>query len=146
MRKSCALILLFCILNLTFSSCGTSRLTSLEEAKEQTIDNNYLILHTPVEKYKLTDYVFEEDRLKGNVERISKYRGFNIHVYTRYLSIRNIDKNSGMYLEIEKSKIKKIIYKKERLGLKILAVTGGIFGAIVVFSAIDFYTNGFDLH
>ena len=145
MKKLTTYILIFCVLNISFNSCVTSSLISVEEINEMA-NNKFLIIHTPQKNYKLVDYIFTDHKLEGKLEILTKYKGFNIHVYTlRNFNIK-LDKNSSEYVEVLESEISKITYKKEKVGLTILVAASSMLGIIILIGMIDIAVNGFDIH
>ena len=145
MKKLTAYILIFCVLNISFIGCATSKLVSIEEVNEMA-NHKYLIIHTPKKKYKLVDYAFSDHKLEGKLEILTKYKGFNIHVYTLRNFPIKLDKNSSEYVELLEPEISKITYKKEKVGMSILLAAGGILGIVFLIGIIDIAVNGIDIN
>jgi len=141
MKKLISVFLVLGILNITFSGCTSSKLLSVEEASQIQPDKKYLILHDLHREYTLNNYEFADNKLKGELTRLSKIHGYNIHVYTSHNFDVKVDKNSSLYVELDRSEISKITYTKIKTGSTILLATGGILGImfIIAVNSLDGY-------
>jgi len=141
MKKLISVILVFGILNISFSRCTSSKLLSVEEASQLQPDKKYLILHDLHWEYTLNNYEFTDNKLKGELTKLSKIYGYNVHVYTPHNFNVKVDKNSSLYVELDKSEISKITYTKIKTGSTILLAAGGILGImfIIAVNSLDGY-------
>lgn len=127
MKKIISIILVFAFFNITFSGCMSSKLLSIEEVSQKQHSNEFLILHVQKRIFLLKNFEFTDTKLKGELTKYSKKRGYNVHVYTPVdIHIKAVE-NSSQYFEMEKSDISKISYLKfNYAGTTVLFVAGTI--------------------
>lgn len=142
MKKLISVILVFGMLNVTFTGCKSSKLLSIDEASQKQHRYKYLILHDQKKNYILNNYEFTDTKLKGELTKISKKGGYNIHVYTSLSFEFEVVKNSSQYFEMDKSNISKITYTKNNTGATILLIAGGLVGIFIVAVVHDLNVNG----
>jgi hypothetical protein len=148
MKKLTSVILVFGILNITFSGCTSSKLISVEEASQQQHNSEYLILHDLKKTYVLNNYEFTETKLKGELTAYSKKGGNKVHVYTPLSFDIQVVKDSSQYFEMDKLNISKIAFIKNKTDATILLIIGVVAGLLgIVFTAVlvDINTNGLNI-
>lgn len=148
MKKLISIILVFGILNITFSGCTSSKLLSVEETSQMQPDKKYLILHNQTKTYMLYNYEFTDTKLKGELTSFSKRSGNNINVYTPLNFELKADEKTSQFFEMDKLSINKIAYIKNEPVNTVLLVFGGLlglFGIIVAGVVIDMNTNGINM-
>lgn len=136
MKRLISIILVFGILNITFSGCTSSKLLSVEEASQMQNNKKSLILHIQNKTYKLNDYEFTDTKLKGELNLYQNKAGNYIHAYTQINFNSNITQNGSQYFEMDKSDINKITVVKIKTGSTIFVALGGLFGIVVIAGAI----------
>jgi hypothetical protein len=99
---------------------------------------DYIVLHTPDKVYKLSNYKFSNDSLIGEMSRFSGSKIGVIHVYTNMIFNLTFDSESFKNLNLPKTHIQKIKFKKFSI-----AKTATLVGAIVL-SGI-YYSNNMNL-
>jgi len=132
MKKLISVILVFGILNITFSGCTSTKLFSIDEASQMQQSKKSLILHDQSRTFMLNNYEFTDNQLKGELTKLSKKGGNNIHVYTPLNFDVKVDENSIIDFELNKSEISKITYTKNKTGATVLLVVGGLLAIIIV--------------
>jgi len=148
MKNFISIVLVFGMLNVTFSGCTSSKLLSIEEVSQQQNKSQYLILHDFKKTYILNNYEFTETKLKGELTAYSKKRGENLHVYTQFNFDIQVIKNSSQYFEMDKSNISKIALIKSKTDETVLLIVGvvaALLGIIVVAAVVDMNKNGLDM-
>jgi len=145
MKKLISIILVFGILNITFSGCTSSKLLSIDEMFKLKSKNEYLVLHDQKTTYILNNYEFTDTKLKGELTTYSKKSGQNVHVYTPLNFDVKVDENSRIDFELNKSDISKITYIENKTGATVLLVVGGLVGIIIIAGAISVNNMEIDL-
>jgi len=145
MKKLISIILVFGILNITFSGCTSSKLLSIDEMFKLKSKNEYLVLHDQKTTYILNNYEFTDTKLKGELTAYSKKSGQNVHVYTPLNFDVKVDENSRIDFELNKSDISKITYIENKTGATVLLVVGGLVGILIVAGAISVNNMEIDL-
>ncbi len=119
-------------------SCTSIKPISMDRALSMQPQKDYIVLHTPDKVYKLTNYKFSNDSLSGEMSRFSGSKNGVIHVYTNMFFNLTIDSESFNNLNVPKTHIQKIKFKKFSI-----AKTATLVGAIVL-SGI-YYSNNMNL-
>jgi hypothetical protein len=145
MKKLISVILVFSILNITFSGCTSSKLISVEEASQMQNSNKYLILHDQLRTFRLNNYELTDNKLKGELTKLTKKSGNNVHVYTPLNFDVKVDEKSNISIELNKTEISKITYVKNKTGATVLLVVGGLLGIIIVAGALSVNNMNIDL-
>lgn len=139
MKKLISFLLAYCLLVMQFG-CITTRSWSHEKALSMEQWNQSLVLHTKTRNYKLSNYMFTEDFLQGNLMKYSRPKEKTVHVYT------NLDLNgyteSGQLIFLERLNIERIIFKNHSKVHPVI-IASIITVAIVMFVTDDSQGGGF---
>ncbi len=143
MKKVVSILLCYCILMLP-TGCRSSKLLSKDEATTMGKGQKYLVLHTTKERFKIYNYKFTNDSIKGDLRKFSGNIKNTINVYTDFIFDIKLDNVSSQYIKLARSDIRKMTYVKFSAGNTILAVLGGV-GIIAIIAVIVANSMTFDL-
>lgn len=141
MKKISAIILAFCVLNLSLS-CTTSKIITYDEMEEEDAGMEYLILHTPKGEYSLYNFKYTQEGIEGELSKFKLKNGFFIHVYSYEDIDLKVKRDTNYPYLVNKDDIKKIEYSQTNIGARYLTALGIVIGIIIIGGVIDFAING----
>ena len=143
MKKSISILIAICVLCASFNRCTSGKYISSSGVNELDNTQDYLVLHTKEEKYKLCQYQFTESKLKGVLKKYTKDEGVKLHVYTSLsYNKMNGDISVGDF-ELNRSDISKIMFKKKDVLLTSIVIAGGIVVLFLLFGGVQVTGSSF---
>lgn len=144
MKKVIA-VLLSCSILFWQLGCVSSSYLSIDEAKTVKSRPKTLILHTPTNRYELSDYTFNEHTLEGNLKTYSKGSKPKMDVYIGTKFDLNPSQNPHNHIIIKRSDIEYITYTTNSFK-KTFALIGAGLTALLFIGLVQSNWLAFDLN
>lgn len=114
--------LLFLLLAIiAFTSCVSTKKTSITEAEILKPSEDHLVLMAPSnKKYTVLNYRFEEGKLFGELSKYQKRKGPKTYIHTDVNYDFNLSESEYLGFELKISDIRKITYQKPAPGKTVL--------------------------
>lgn len=125
MKKVIA-VLLSCSIIFCQFGCVSSRYLSIDDAKTVKSRPKTLILHTPTNRFELSDFTFNEHTLEGNLKTYSKGSKPKIDVYVGTKFDLNSSQNPDNHIIIKRTEFEYITYTTNNFKKTVVLIGAGL--------------------